>query len=162
MFSTFIRPWLSTPRLILLKLTNYVLFQPIYEHRKLSQLLHTSNHFNIQQLASSTSNKPSSWRWALGIGLSALLKMCIQHRNNQISKQPKSVFDAVSHRIQTTFSPLLRGTSLHIKDLIINIIFSIVGINSSFYFTLVWELNGSHMEFHFKHDSRIIKEEIAV
>lgn len=38
----------------------------------------------------------------------------------------------------------------------------IVGINSSFYFTLVWELNGSHMEFHFRHDSRIIREEIAV
>ncbi|KAI6183496.1 hypothetical protein M3Y97_00495300 [Aphelenchoides bicaudatus] len=40
--------------------------------------------------------------------------------------------------------------------------YMIVGINSSFYFTLIYELSGSSMEFHFRHDSRIIREEIAV
>lgn len=34
----------------------------------------------------------------------------------------------------------------------------IVGINSSFYFTLVWELRGSQLEFHFSHDSKFVGE----
>ncbi|KAI6181910.1 hypothetical protein M3Y98_00880200 [Aphelenchoides besseyi] len=36
--------------------------------------------------------------------------------------------------------------------------YMIVGINSSFYFTLVWELRGSQLEFHINHGSHIVGE----